>query len=270
MEPTVRYLEPFSPGRPPIRITAFESDFWISAQPIAHGAAQLCRNDRKRPRPADVIDVEELESDNNDDCHLIASSEARVFQPQKARKKPLSYPTQQQRIIPLAQLLQKLSLQELATSGYRNNCLWFSVQLATSQLCVTQQFSKEAERQSEHGRAQIHSRLLQDLPAGARACDSNANWWVGMSASRAKRIFKDSGMMVEQHVFALATSMNTPIVTIDTRMAAVVIQHYRPGYVVCGHTISLEDACKLRHDKSCVWLRLHDAHYRALVPVVTL
>ena len=124
-------------------------EVWGSAHPIAHGAAQLCWKDRKRPRPADVIDVEELESDNDDDCQLIASSEARVFQPQEARKKPLSYPTQQQCIIPLAQL----AAPEAVSAGVGYQWIWEQLPLVqcaarnSPALCdpAVQQRGREAE-----------------------------------------------------------------------------------------------------------------------------
>ena len=52
-------------------------------------------------------------------------------------------------------LLELLNVVELETSGFENNCLWFSTQLATHELLPSQQHTNEARQASSQGRASI-------------------------------------------------------------------------------------------------------------------
>ena len=85
----------------------------------------------------------------------------------RKRSMPLSYPSMAERIFQPAELLSQLSVVELPTSGFHNNCLWFSVQRATRKLGAKHQYSAHTECSSDCGRAQIHEELLRALPAAA-------------------------------------------------------------------------------------------------------
>jgi hypothetical protein len=188
----------------------------------------------------------------------------------RQRSKPLAFPTMRQRIIEPATLLAQLSVVELSASGYHNNCLWFSVQRAIGQVSADGQYTEAAETASDKGRTQIHQELLRALPAAADAhieC-TNEEWWAGFSRAKAEKVYRDEGMMCEVHVFAYAALMKRPICVVDTRATAASIRLYRPGYLVNGLDVSMQEAQRLRvTEKQCVWLRLHGKHFTALARV---
>ena len=75
--------------------------------------------------------------------------------------------------------------------------------------------------------------------------------------------------MCEAHTYAYATLMQRPICVVDTRETAAVIRLYQPGYSLKGLDISMQEAQRLHvTKKQCIWVRLHEEHYSALVPVV--
>ena len=108
---------------------------------------------------------------SGDDYLQIEEQWSACWVARRKRSMPLSYPSMAERIIhEPAELLSQLSVVELPTSGFHNNCLWFSVQRAfraTRKLGATEQYSAHAECSSDCGRAQIHEELLRALPAAA-------------------------------------------------------------------------------------------------------
>ena len=78
----------------------------------------------------------------------------------RKRSKPLTHPTREQRVIHPATLLAQLSVVELPTNGYHNNCLWFSVQRAIGKLSATEQLTVAGQLASDRGREWIHQELL--------------------------------------------------------------------------------------------------------------
>ena len=188
----------------------------------------------------------------------------------RKRSKPLAYPTTTERIIEPATLLAQLNVVELPTSGYNNNCLWFSVQRATAQLSATRQYTAEAECASDKGRTQIHQELIRALPAAANVeKGENFEWWAGFSRARAELVYAHERMMCEPHIFACANMINRPICVVDTRAHAAVIRVYRPGYAVKGLDVSMVAAQRLHAtEPQCVWVRLHGVHFSALVACV--
>ena len=113
---------------------------------------------------------------------------------------------------------------------------------------------------------------MQALPANAEnGVGCNEEWWAGFSCARAKRVYCNNLMMSEAHVFAFANLMKRPICVVDTRLSAAVIRIYRPGYSVKGLDISLYTAQHLHMvEPQCIWVRLHGAHFTALVRQVDL
>lgn len=188
----------------------------------------------------------------------------------RARSKPLTFPTQQERIIQPSALLDQLNVIELQTNGYHNNCLWFSVQLATGLLSAPKQFEVYTEQKSDVGRLQIHQELLRALPAATcMQVGTNDVWWAGFSRARAEQVYEQELMMCEAHIFAFASLIRRPICIVDTRSCVPGIRAYRPGYSVKGLDISLAAAQRLRvREPQCVWVRLHGYHYTALVATV--
>ena len=99
---------------------------------------------------------------------------------------------------------QELDVAELQTSGYGNNCLWFSTQLAMGKFTVQDQHSTEQQEASRRGRTRIHSELQRAWPLADKDAEGPTHSWsAGNSRARIKRIYRSQDMMVEAHVFAL-------------------------------------------------------------------
>lgn len=179
------------------------------------------------------------------------------------RKKPRLFPSLASRMIPPSQVLGSLGVVEVSTSGYLNNCLWFSTQVAAGNLSVGGQGS--AGVSSMTGRRLIHEELMCALPTSPTH-GANDVWWAGMSHTRAQVIYDANRMMVEAHVYAVANMRKQKVMVVDTRMAAVVIRVFHPGYI--GFDISLKTACELLAcDPHTICIMLQPHHYCALLPV---
>ena len=142
-------------------------------------------------RAAIVVDDDSVVSadlGSGDDYLQIEEQWRPCWVARRKRSMPLSYPSMAERIIhEPAELLSQLSVVELPTSGFHNNCLWFSVQRATRKLGATEQYSAHAECSSDCGRAQIHEELLRALPAAADQAEGRDDvWWAGFSRARAE------------------------------------------------------------------------------------
>ena len=80
----------------------------------------------------------------------------------------------------LVQLMDQLGIVEQPTSGFENNCLWFSTQLAMGRLRVSRQDSEEAQWASSQARLEIHQELERAWPVtDAEAVGPNDSWWAG-------------------------------------------------------------------------------------------
>ena len=76
-------------------------------------------------------------------------------------------------------------------------------------------------------------------------------------------------MMSEPHLFALANLLQCSIIVVDTRFRVCrTIMHYRPGYVVSPPLSLVEARLMIESEPTCVWVRLHAAHFRALSRVI--
>ena len=160
-----------------------------------------------------------------------------------------------------AQLMAQLSVvPEEESSGYNNNCLWFSTMLAAGELRCAQQFSEHAEQRSDAGRKAIHD----ELSRAPWMHGVNDTWCVGMTMAKANDIFERKLMMCEIHVFALANLRQQPILVIDTRKAFLNVKLYRPGYSCSGLELSDEQVCELECD-DVPKIQLEGAHFQALL-----
>lgn len=173
--------------------------------------------------------------------------------------------------VTVSEVLQKLDVVEVQTSGYQNNCLWYSTQLAMGALeSSTEQYTAAAKRDSSLGRDAIHNELLCALPN----CEWNDvgpfyTWWAGQSRSTIQDIYTTDAMMTEVHICARAHLLQRPIVVVDSRKRPLIsLMLYRPEYVLpCA--LALGEACKMRtSNPACLWVRLHGEHFRALLPRV--
>ena len=165
-------------------------------------------------------------------------------------------------------LLKLLNVVELETSGFENNCLWFSTQLATHELLPSQQHTNEARQASSQGRASIHYECMRAWPSRDEdAKGPNESWWVGKSRSMLSRAYFQRDMMSEPHISALAQLLSRSIIVVDTRFTKLVITQYRPGYESPSSlTIGMARRARL-HDPTCILVRLHARHFRGLLPV---
>jgi len=73
-------------------------------------------------------------------------------------------------------------------------------------------------------------------------------------------------MMAEPHKFALANLLGRSIIVVDSRMQLISITRYQPGYVVTP-PLTVDEACHVRkNEPTCLWVRLHEGHFRAERP----
>ena len=166
----------------------------------------------------------------------------------------------------VAEVKDQLDVVEQTTSGFQNNCLWFSTQLAMGRLTDSEQYSEEAEAASAQGRQQIYEELERVWPVTDRRVEGpNHSWWAGCSWSSLADINDFQLMMGEAHLFALAHLLQRPIVLVEWRAPSVSIVRYSPGYVV-QPPLTFSEALLAREDPTCVWVRLHADHFRGLVP----
>lgn len=168
-------------------------------------------------------------------------------------------------------LLKLLNVVELETSGFENNCLWFSTQLATHELLPSQQHTNEARQASSQGRAYIHYECMRTWPSRDEdAKGPNESWWAGKSRSMLSRVYVQRDMMSEPHISALSQLLRCSIIVVDTRFTKLIITQYRPGYESPSSlTIGMARRARL-HDPTCILVRLHARHFRGLAPVQQL
>ena len=164
----------------------------------------------------------------------------------------------------LVQLMDQLGIVEQPTSGFQNNCLWFSTQLAMGRLRVSRQDSEEAQWASSQARLEIHQELERAWPVtDAEAVGPNDSWWAGSTLSELRVTRDRCSMMSEPHLFALAHLLQCKIMVVDTRWAfGSHVTQFLPGYAVMPTLTFSEAACE---EEACVWIRLHDCHFRGLV-----
>ena len=116
-----------------------------------------------------------------------------------------------------AELLQQLDVVERLTSGFHNNCLWFSTRLAMGELIGSMQYSYAAEQASEMGRTEIHRELVRMLPEGDKDAEGlSDSWWAGYRRCELERIYQEEDMMSEPHLYALANLLQRSIIVVDT------------------------------------------------------
>ena len=240
-----------------------------AAPPSTPGAyAALCAHLHNDDNDDDDVDDSIVigEKYSSPGCEEIGASELRPANPPKRRHARCSDAP-----LTVDELLQKLNVVELYTSGYQNNCLWFSTQFASGQLGVQAQHSSEVREASIKGRDAIHKEVVCALPG---CCTSNMDlsgpndeWWAGYSRNKIENIFTFDLMMAEPHLFALANLLDRSIIVVDSR-AQMAIVRYQPGYVVTP-PLTVDEACKVRkNEPTSLWVRLHAEHFRALVPAV--
>ena len=175
------------------------------------------------------------------------------------------------KVLCAAEVLHQLDVVELPTSGFQNNCLWFSTRLATGELSARAQYTASAEEASSTGRDQIHSVLRKVWPVrDSQQCGANDTWWAGFSFDRLEAMWGCDAMMSEPHVFALARMLKRTIIVVDSRFAVVRVVRYRPDLVVTPPLTIDEARAARKSEPTCIWLRLHGNHFRALVPQVRL
>ena len=105
----------------------------------------------------------------------------------------------------VAEVMDQLDVVEQTTSGFQNNCLWFSTQLAMGRLRVSRQDSEEAQWASSQARLEIHQELERAWPVtDAEAVGPNDSWWAGSTLSELRVTRDRCSMMSEPHLFALA------------------------------------------------------------------
>ena len=202
---------------------------------------------RKRKAGASDIIVDLLETnDAEEDLTVLSAAEAKkvraqVRGAQRVSGKALRFPSFQDRVAAKETALQSLRLTLVPTNGFKNNCLWFSANIAAGKICSSDQYGYNCQQMSEVGRAHIQEELLRVWPA---ACDLQAGiqglWWAGHSRCSIISIFDNHDLMKEPHIYALANLMEMPIAMLDMRTQALNIRVYYPGYH--GSELSLSDA----------------------------
>ena len=230
-------------------------------------------NPRKR---AGLVSPPQL---SDDDGSCLSSSEVQVVEvpavPSKrqrqrqSRRRSFSATARAVRAsLSIDKLLKLLNVVELETSGFENNCLWFSTQLATHELLPSQQHTNKARQASSQGRLHIHYECMRAWPSRDEdAKGPNESWWVGQSRSMLSRVYWQRDMMSEPHISALAQLLRCSIIVVDTRSPKLVITQYRPGYESPSSlTIGMARRARL-HDPTCILVRLHASHFRGLLPV---
>ena len=169
------------------------------------------------------------------------------------------------------QLLHQLDVVEQPTSGFQNNCLWFSTQVAMGRLTAGKQFSEAGEAASREGRRQIYEELLHAWPVtDVDAVGPNDTWWAGYSLRQIKHIHRSNGMMCEPHLFALANLLQRSIMVVDAHHGPIRVIQYSLGFVVKSPLMFSEVCLARRQDDEYVWVRLHAHHFRGLVRQVSL
>ena len=164
--------------------------------------------------------------------------------------------------------LEELQLEQQRTSGYKMNCLAFSVMLATRQIGTSSEAQSSARDQSEDERYLTHEVIMKCLPpmAGTKT-GPNGVWWAGQSCASLIDIFQNSEFMNEAHVHGFANRLNQTIVIVDVRMPLLVLDMYMPGYEV-SKWISMREAVRLRNSTpQPIWVLLELNHFSALVPL---
>ena len=154
-----------SPGSPSIRLAGPR----YRAHQARPRAADPRAPGRVRVRAREVVDVDDDDDDDDGDQAAVSrytssSSElvdgdgqqwgCAAARPKK-RVRRAGYLTGTD----AAGWQQELNVAELQTSGYGNNCLWFSTQLAMGKFTVQDQYSTEQQEASCRGRTLIHSEL---------------------------------------------------------------------------------------------------------------
>jgi hypothetical protein len=214
-------------------------------------------------------DESQLNTDDDEDCVEVLGSNPDNSDRMVSRKRPhpeSSTLDEKGVRVNLAMLLQQLDVEELPTHGHENNCLWFAAQLALGKLGQLEQFTNSAEAASSIARLTIHEEALRVWPFQRQdAIGDSQTWCAGFSRRRLKRVFSQCLMMGEPHLFALAHLLQCSIIVVDTRLPRLCITQYGPGYKV-RPTLAIRDAYRIgKSDGRCIWLRLHENHFRALV-----
>ena len=262
MEGSAFFLfESASPGRKPIRVELKRrpAKRLIGTQGCIRGIPVRCSS----TAPA-AIDVDDICSDGSMDQECVVTSGLEFPHSKKQRKGgPLKTGLLNKKRMSAAQLMAQLSVVPQKTSGYNNNCLWFSTMLAAGELQCAQQFSVQAEQRSDAGRKAIHDELLRAPWMHSR----NESWCAGMTLAKAVDIYQRNLMMREVHLFALANLRQQPILVIDTRKACLNVKLYRPGYSCTGLELSDEQVLKLECD-DVLKIQLEGVHFKALLHTV--
>ena len=164
----------------------------------------------------------------------------------------------------------RLRLELVDTSGYRNNCLSFSVMMGGSlgKMSLRQQEQRMIKFQSDEQRQLSHKLLLKALPAEAKERKgTNMEWWCGHDHKSVVDIFNQRNFMNEMHVHAFCNRMNRAAIVLDERGAHVAIIHYKLGFVT-QKQISMRAALQIRNDplQKPMWLNLTQGHWEALLP----
>ena len=169
-----------------------------------------------------------------------------------------------------SEALVQLQLELCRTSGFKLNCLAFSVMIVSKAIGSTRMDQVGAQARSDLERRLTHEVILERLPSAAET-ESGGNdvWWAGNTRASLKRIFENSDCMNEAHVHGFSNRLEQTIVTIDVRKPAVVLTKYVPGYEV-ARQMSMREAKALRQSsaecaKPPIWLLMTTNHFSALL-----
>jgi hypothetical protein len=170
--------------------------------------------------------------------------------------------------------LTQLELKEIHTPSFNFNCLAFGCMLSISGGIVATNQESSTERRLSH------EKLLKQLPAEADndsevykgLGNDGQTWFFGYDKERLIRIFTERDFMGEAHVCAFAERLQRDIFVLDTRFMQIAIMHYKPAFAKSTQ-ISMHKAKEIRQASQSnlqqpIWLRLHEGHYRALLPAL--
>jgi hypothetical protein len=129
------------------------------------------------------------------------------------------------------------------TSGDANNCLAFSVLMASEQIGQSLQEQCLAQDRSQEERRLTHIEVCEELPPRAKTTTSHGNdeWWCGHNQAKLQDIFDNNLFMGEPHVHGFANRLDRTIIVIDERERLLSLTEYAPGYGVAKQ-ISLTKA----------------------------